>query len=125
MGATKNFVVVDAGMNDLMRPSLYDAYHHIQPLLKTRRNTMTADIVGPICESGDFLAKDRRIPVVNQGEYLAVMSAGAYGFSMSSNYNSRPRAAEVLVSGGNFALIRKRETYEDLMNGEIIPGFIR
>jgi diaminopimelate decarboxylase len=124
-GATKNFVVVDAGMNDLMRPSLYDAYHHIQPLLKTRRDTVTADIVGPICESGDFLAKDRRIPLVNQGEYLAVMSAGAYGFSMSSNYNSRPRAAEVLVSGGNFALIRKRETYEDLMKGEIIPGFIR
>ena len=124
-GATKNFVVVDAGMNDLMRPSLYDAYHHIQPLLKTRRDTVTADIVGPICESGDFLAKDRRIPLVNQGEYLAVMSAGAYGFSMSSNYNSRPRAAEVLVSGSSFALIRKRENYEDLMNGEIIPGFMR
>ncbi len=124
-GEEKNFVIVDAGMNDLMRPSLYNAYHHIQPVTKSRRDTMIADIVGPICESGDFLAKDREIPKVKQGEYLAVMSAGAYGFSMSSNYNSRPRAAEVMVNGANFALVRKRETYNDLVNGEIVPGFIR
>jgi diaminopimelate decarboxylase len=124
-GEGKNFVIVDAGMNDLMRPSLYDAYHHIQPVVKSSRSTIVADIVGPICESGDFLAKDRRIPAVKQGEYLAVMSAGAYGFSMSSTYNSRPRVAEVMVNGDNFALVRKRETYEDLLHGEIIPGFVR
>ena len=124
-GEEKNFVIVDAGMNDLMRPSLYNAYHHIQPVVKTRRDTIIADIVGPICESGDFLAKDREIPKVNQGEYLAVMSAGAYGFSMSSTYNSRPRVAEVMVNGTKFALVRKRETYADLLRGESIPEFIR
>jgi diaminopimelate decarboxylase len=124
-GEEKNFVIVDAGMNDLMRPSLYNAYHHIQPVVKTRRDTIIADVVGPICESGDFLAKDREIPKVNQGEYLAVMSAGAYGFSMSSTYNSRPRVAEVMVNGTKFALVRKRETYADLLRGESIPEFIR
>ena len=124
-GEEKNFVIVDAGMNDLMRPSLYNAYHHIQPVVKTRRDTIIADIVGPICESGDFLAKDREIPKVNQGEYLAVVSAGAYGFSMSSTYNSRPRVAEVMVNGTKFALVRKRETYADLLRGESIPEFIR
>jgi diaminopimelate decarboxylase len=124
-GEDKNFVIVDAGMNDLMRPSLYNAYHHIQPVVKNRRDTMIADIVGPICESGDFLAKDREIPAVRQGEFLAVMSAGAYGFSMSSTYNSRPRVAEVIVSGNRFALIRRRETYADLVNGEVVPGLIK
>ena len=124
-GEEKNIVIVDAGMNDLMRPSLYNAYHHIQPVVKTRRDTIIADVVGPICESGDFLAKDREIPKVNQGEYLAVMSAGAYGFSMSSTYNSRPRVAEVMVNGTKFALVRKRETYADLLRGESIPEFIR
>ena len=124
-GEEKNFVIVDAGMNDLMRPSLYNAYHHIQPVVKTKRDTIIADVVGPICESGDFLAKDREIPKVKQGEYLAVMSAGAYGFSMSSTYNSRPRAAEVMVNGTKFALVRKRETYADLLRGESIPEFIR
>jgi diaminopimelate decarboxylase len=123
-GEEKNFVIVDAGMNDLMRPSLYNAYHHIQPVVKTRRDTIIADVVGPICESGDFLAKDREIPKVKQGEYLAVMSAGAYGFSMSSTYNSRPRVAEVMVNGTKFALVRKRETYADLLRGESIPEFI-
>jgi diaminopimelate decarboxylase len=112
-------------MNDLMRPSLYNAYHHIQPVVKGRRNNFVADVVGPICESGDFLAKDREIPKVKQGEYLAVMSAGAYGYSMSSTYNSRPRVAEVMVNGGEFALVRKRETYKDLVRGEIIPEFIK
>jgi diaminopimelate decarboxylase len=124
-GEEKNFVIVDAGMNDLMRPSLYNAYHHIQPVVKGRRNTIIADVVGPICESGDFLAKDRMIPTVKQGEYLAVMSAGAYGYSMSSTYNSRPRVAEVMVNGGDFALVRKRETFKDLVSGEIVPEFIK
>ncbi len=110
-GEGKNFVIVDAGMNDLMRPSLYDAYHHIAPVVKKRRAAIKADIVGPICETGDFLARGRSIETVKKGEYLAVMSAGAYGMSMSSNYNSRPKAAEVMVSGRTHALIAKRETY--------------
>ncbi len=120
-GKEKDFVIVDAGMNDLIRPSFYGAYHHIQPVEKRKRRNILADVVGPICESGDFLAKEREIPAVRQGEYLAVMSAGAYGFSMSSNYNSRPRAAEVLVSGKDFTLIRRRETYSDLTRGDIVP----
>ncbi|HSW64009.1 MAG TPA: diaminopimelate decarboxylase [Dissulfurispiraceae bacterium] len=119
----KNFIIVDAGMNDLIRPSIYGAYHHIQPVVKNRRKNTTADIVGPICESGDFLAKDREIQIVNRGELLAVMSAGAYGFTMSSQYNSRPRVAEVMVKGSEYALIRKRETYADLTKGEAVPRF--
>lgn len=121
----KKFIIVDAGMNDLIRPSIYGAYHNIQAVVKRNRTKITADIVGPICESGDFLAKDREISAVKQGEYLAVMSAGAYGFSMSSNYNSRPRPAEVLVKDKDFAIIRKREEYRDLFRGEIIPEFIK
>ncbi|GAB5046220.1 diaminopimelate decarboxylase [Thermodesulfovibrio sp. TK110] len=117
----KNFIIVDAGMNDLMRPALYGSYHEILPVIQEKRQKIVADIVGPICESGDFLAKDREIEKVSSGEYLAVMSAGAYGFSMSSNYNSRPRAAEVLVKGEQYALIRKRENYKDLIKNEIIP----
>jgi diaminopimelate decarboxylase len=124
-GPEKTFVIVDAGMNDLMRPSLYDAYHQVQPVLKKRRKkTIFADVVGPICESGDFLAKDRELPVVKQGEYLAVMSAGAYGFSMSSRYNSRPAPAEVMVRGRKHALIRERETYQDIIRHERIPDFL-
>jgi diaminopimelate decarboxylase len=123
-GEEKEFVIVDAGMNDLMRPSLYGAYHHIQPVKKSRRDKVVADIVGPICESGDFLAKDREIPAVKQGELLAVMSAGAYGFTMSSTYNSRPRVAEVMVKGDQFDLVRKRETLQDLLKGETVPEFI-
>ena len=123
-GAEKDFIIVDAGMTDLVRPSLYGAYHRIQPLKTTRRKKIVADIVGPICESGDFLARDREMSAVNPGEYLAVMSAGAYGFSMSSNYNGRPKAAEVMVKGKKFALIRKRETYGDLTKTEIIPRLI-
>ncbi|MGO9614007.1 MAG: diaminopimelate decarboxylase [Dissulfurispiraceae bacterium] len=123
-GEGKHFVIVDAGMNDLLRPTLYGAYHHIQPLIKNRRHKMIADIVGPICESGDFLAKEREIQKVKQGEYLAVMSAGAYGFTMSSNYNSRLRVVEVMVKGNTYALIRKRETYEDLIRGESVPRFV-
>jgi len=123
-GEEKDFVIVDAGMNDLIRPSFYGAYHHIQPVEKKRRKNILADIVGPICESGDFLGKEREMQDVRPGEYLAVMSAGAYGFTMSSNYNSRPRAAEVMVKGKDFAMVNKRETYRDLLKGEAIPGFI-
>ena len=118
----KNFVIVDAGMNDLMRPSLYKSYHHIQPVSLKTDQTLTADVVGPICESGDYLAKERQIQPVERGELLAVMSAGAYGFSMSSNYNSRPRIAEVMVRGNMFHIIRRRETYEDIIRGESIPN---
>lgn len=124
-GLEKEFIIVDAGMNDLMRPSLYGAYHHILPVEKKRRGNTSADVVGPICESGDFLAKDREMPEVRQGEYLAVMSAGAYGFSMGSNYNSRPRPAEVMVKGEKHFLIRQRETYRLLTTGEKIPDFLR
>lgn len=121
----KKFVIVDAGMNDLIRPSLYDAYHQILPVTKNNRTRILADIVGPICESGDFLARERKINRPAHGELLAVMSAGAYGFSMSSNYNSRTRGAEVLVKGKNFFVIRKREQYEDLINGIKIPEFLK
>lgn len=118
---TKNFFIVDAGMNDLIRPTLYGSYHEILPVTPKERQKIIVDVVGPICESGDFLAKDRQMEKVSPGEYLAVMSAGAYGFSMASNYNSRPKAAEVLVKGDKYALIRKRESYKDLIRNEIIP----
>lgn len=114
----KNFIIVDAGMNDLIRPTLYSAYHEIVPVERKNKEKIVADIVGPICESGDFFAKDREIETPEQGGFLAIMSAGAYGFSMSSNYNSRPRAAEVLVKGKRAILIRKRETYQELIKGE-------
>ena len=120
-GENKNFVIVDAGMNDLIRPSLYDAYHNIIPA-QPASGKMKADIVGPICESGDFFGKNRLVPILREGQYLAVMSAGAYGFSMASNYNSRRKPAEVLVKGNKFFVVRKRETYEDLTRGECVPG---
>jgi len=123
-GEDKDFVIVDAAMNDLVRPSLYDAYHAIQPVIKGRKGAAKADVVGPICESGDFLARDRKLPQVESGDLLAVMSAGAYGFTMSSNYNSRRRVAEVMVKGGEFFVVRKRESYEDLIRGEMIPPFV-
>ncbi len=125
-GETKSFVIVDAAMNDLIRPSLYEAYHEVRPVNEEagRRAKLTVDIVGPVCESGDFLAKDRSLPVVKPGELLAVMSAGAYGFVMASNYNSRPRVPEVLVRDGEFHVIRERERYEDLIKGEQIPPFL-
>ncbi|RJR27056.1 MAG: diaminopimelate decarboxylase, partial [Desulfobacteraceae bacterium] len=122
--AEKNFFVVDAAMNDLMRPTLYDSYHSILPVREPGRGKVKADIVGPICESGDFFAKDREIEAMRPGELVAIMSAGAYGFSMSSNYNSRPRSCEVLINGGQVHVIRSRETYEDLVKGEIIPPFL-
>ena len=120
----KNFIIVDAAMNDLTRPSLYDAFHAIQPVQEKNQGEAVADIVGPICETGDFLAQGRSLPVCEQGDLLAVMSSGAYGFTMASNYNSRPRVAEVLVKDGAFYTIRKRETLETLIQGESIPDFI-
>ena len=124
-GETKRFVIVDAAMNDLLRPSLYDAHHDIQPVRWIDgHRTQTADVVGPVCESGDFLAKDRTMPETKQGDLLAVMSAGAYGFTMASNYNSRPRVAEVLVRDNDFYVIRAREEYENLVQGEVIPEFL-
>jgi diaminopimelate decarboxylase len=122
--AIKNFVITDAGMNDLIRPSFYGSYHQIQMLDRTSRETQIVDVVGPICESGDFLAQERELPVAMAGDYLAVMSAGAYAFSMASNYNSRPRPPEVLVSGDQYFIIRKRETWDDLVRGESIPDFL-
>jgi diaminopimelate decarboxylase len=122
-GEEKNFVIVDAAMNDLTRPSFYGSFHGVQAVRKDQDGTMVADIVGPICESGDFLAKDREIPNFKQGDLLAFMSAGAYGFTMSSNYNSRPRVAEVMVKGGKFEVVRDRETWDDLIKGERIPSF--
>ncbi|MCX5695092.1 MAG: diaminopimelate decarboxylase [Candidatus Omnitrophica bacterium] len=119
----KKFIIVDSGMNDLIRPALYEAYHNIVALSKINR-TEKADVVGPICESGDFFAKDRTLPKVEEGSYLAVMGAGAYGFSMSSNYNSRRRAQEVMVIKDKVFVIRKRETYEDLTRNEVIPAFL-
>lgn len=120
----KNFIIVDAGMNDLIRPSLYGAYQQIQPVVASDRAEVLADIVGPVCESGDFFARGRRIPGLERGELVAVMSAGAYGFAMASNYNSRPRAAEVLVRGKEYFVIRRRESYEDLIRGEEVPDFL-
>ncbi len=120
----KNFVIVDAGMNDLIRPTLYGSYQGIQPVKLTERNEFVADLVGPICESGDFLAKDREMPQFERGDLVAVMSAGAYGFTMSSNYNSRPRVSEVMVAGDRFHIIREREEYYDLVEAEKIPDFL-
>jgi len=123
-GEEKDFVIVDAAMNDLVRPSLYDAYHAIQPVAKDQEGSHRADVVGPICESGDFLARDREIAHVQSRDLLAIMSAGAYGFTMSSNYNSRRRVAEVMVQGDQFFVVRKRESYDDLIRGESIPPFV-
>jgi diaminopimelate decarboxylase len=123
-GPAKNFIIADAAMNDLMRPTLYGAYHAIQPVRRGTAGDITADVVGPICESGDFLAQDRTLPQVERGDLLAVMSAGAYGFAMSSNYCSRTRAAEVMVRGDRFEVIRTREELPDLVRGESIPSFV-
>jgi diaminopimelate decarboxylase len=116
--ADKEFIVVDAAMNDLIRPALYRAHHEIIPLRKNSLPPVTADVVGPVCETGDFLARDRQMANVMPGDFLAVCTAGAYGFVLSSNYNSRLRAPEVLVEGGSYRVIRRRETYEDLIRGE-------
>lgn len=120
----KNFVVVDGAMNDLIRPSLYGAFQGLRPVQRRGAEVTTADVVGPICESGDFFAQDRRMETPVPGDLIAVMSAGAYGFTMASNYNTRPRVAEVLVDGAEFAVVRKRETLESLVAGEHIPAFL-
>src|SRR5262249_50046303 len=128
----KRYVIQDAAMNDLIRPTLYDSFHRIWPIEPAAGlpappedyeaeipGTLKQDVVGPVCESGDFLAKERRLPAVKRGDLLATFSAGAYGMAMSSNYNSRPRAAEVLVDGPNHWLIRRRETLDDLVRLEM------
>ena len=117
----RQFVIVDAGMNDLIRPALYHSHHEIIPLRKNQGGTITADVVGPVCETGDFLARGREIANVMPGDLLAVCTAGAYGFVAASNYNARPRAPEILVEGGKYRVIRKRESQEDLIRGEIDP----
>lgn len=124
----KKFLIVDSGMSDLIRPSLYEAYHKIVPVVVAQNSSETCektDVVGPICETGDFLGKDRLLPHMTSGDLLAVMGAGAYGFTMSSNYNSRPRASEVMVIGNKFYVVRKREDYADLVRGETIPKALR
>jgi len=120
----KHFIMIDAGMNDLARPALYDSFHGVQAVNKDQDGMIVADIVGPICESGDFLVKGREVPMFKQGDLVAFMSAGAYGFAMSSSYNSRPRVAEVMVKGDKFEIIRERETIEDLIRGEKIAYFL-
>jgi len=120
----KRFIIVDAGMNDLIRPALYNSFHAVQPVKMTHSEMFAADLVGPVCETGDFLARDRKMPPFEPGDLVAVMSAGAYSFSMASNYNSRPRPAEVMVKGKLFSIIRSREVYEDLISGEAIPEFL-
>lgn len=120
----KNFIIVDAGMNDLVRPSLYNSFHAIRPVLEGKRKEIIADVVGPICESGDYLAKARKIGDFQRGELLAVFSAGAYGFTMSSNYNSRPRIPEIMVCEDRYDVVRRRETYADLISHEEIPSFL-
>jgi diaminopimelate decarboxylase len=119
----KTFAIVDAGMNDLIRPSLYHSFHEIVPVEEPSKskNMEKIDIVGPVCETGDFFALDREMPELHEGDLLAIMSAGAYGFVMASNYNSRPLPAEALVRGDKFALIRKRQRREDLIRDEVEP----
>lgn len=125
-GAGKNFLIVDAAMSDLMRPAMYDSYHEIVPLQRdSSRRALVADIVGPICESTDCFAKDRQIQEVGEGELLAFMSAGAYGYSMANRYNSRPMPAEVMVRGSGFELVNARETFEQTIAGEKIPAFLK
>jgi len=114
----KRFLVVDAAMNDLLRPSLYSAYHRIAPVCSHGKNVEKVDVVGPICESGDFFARDRELPVVEEGELLAILDVGAYGMVLASNYNSRPRPAEVLIDGKSVRVIRRRETVADLLRAE-------
>lgn len=125
-GAGKNFLIVDAAMNDLVRPAMYESYHEIVPVHRdSSRRALTADVVGPICESGDCFAKDRQLQEVGEGELIAFMSAGAYGHAMASRYNTRAIAAEVMVKGSSFELINARETFEHMIAGERIPAFLK
>lgn len=121
----KNFVIVDAAMNDLIRPAFYDSYHEIVPLTKSRRKVISTDVVGGICESGDYFCKDRPLPEVKAGEYLALLSAGAYGSVMGSNYNTRPLAAEVMVRGEQAALVRERQSIPDIWAWEKLPAWLK
>ena len=120
----KNFVIVDAAMNDLIRPAFYDAYHEIVPLARRNTALITSDVVGPICESGDFFCKDRPLPKVGEGDCLALLSAGAYGFVMASNYNTRSLAAEVLVNGHQAALVRERQPVDRIWAGETVAPWL-
>jgi diaminopimelate decarboxylase len=121
----KNFLIVDAAMNDLIRPAFYDAYHEIVPLTRRNRASLNCDVVGPICESGDFFCHDRPLPKAAAGEWLAVMCAGAYGFVMASNYNTRPLAAEAMVHGARAAMVRERQDVTELWRGETIPPWMK
>lgn len=124
-GQGKNFLIIDAAMNDLVRPAMYESFHEIVPLRRdTSRPTLKADVVGPICESGDCFAKDRSLQTMGEGELLAFMSAGAYGYTMASRYNTRGMAAEVLVQDSTFELINRRETFDEMIAGERIPAFL-
>ena len=120
----KNFVIVDAAMNDLIRPAFYEAYHQILPVQKKTRPTMSSDVVGGVCESGDYFCKDRQLPKFTEGEHLALMSAGAYGFVMASTYNTRPLTAEILVSGKKFAAVRTRQKVEQTWAGESVAAWL-
>ncbi|MDQ3589521.1 MAG: diaminopimelate decarboxylase [Actinomycetota bacterium] len=120
----KDFLVADAGMNDLLRPSLYGAHHEVRSVREDTQKVQNADLVGPVCESGDYLARDRELPDAGEEDLLALMCAGAYGFSMASNYNSRPRPAEVFVRGERWAVVRERESHADLVKGELVPPFL-
>ncbi len=121
----KKFIIVDAGMNDLVRPSMYGSYHEIIPVKKAGGRNVVCDVVGPICESGDVFAHDREVANVKDGELLALLSAGAYGYVMSSNYNVRPRSAEVMVKGNKWAVVQEREDFKDLIKGASIPEFLK
>ena len=121
----KNFVIVDAAMNDLIRPALYNAYHEIVPLARKGGATIKSDVVGPICESGDYFCKNRPLPKVGAGDYLALLSAGAYGFVMASNYNTRPLAAEILVSGKRAAVARERQPVKEIWSGEEVVAWLK
>jgi diaminopimelate decarboxylase len=120
----KDFLVADAGMNDLLRPSLYGAHHEVRSVREDAQKVENANLVGPVCESGDYLARDRELPDAGEGDLLALMCTGAYGFSMASNYNSRPRPAEVFVRGERWAVVRERENHADLVRGELVPPFL-
>jgi diaminopimelate decarboxylase len=121
----KNFLIVDAAMNDLIRPAFYDAFHEIVPLLKKGGAKISSDVVGGICESGDYFCKDRPLPKLGEGDALALLSAGAYGFVMASNYNTRPLATEVLVSGNKFAVARERQTVKEILSGERVAAWLK
>jgi diaminopimelate decarboxylase len=125
-GADRTFVIVDAAMNDLIRPTLYEAYHDIWPVAEMRSDMspVQQDVVGPVCETGDYLAQDRALPPVEQGDLLAVMTAGAYGAVMASTYNTRPLVPEVLVNGDRYALVRRRPTYDELIGADSVPPWL-